>query len=154
MTPSKIRSAVVAERVAWIREMLAQLRTLPLDSLAAFESDARNPAAAESYLRRGLEALLDLGRHVLSKGFGRVTTEYKEIAEALCEVGVLDQGKCKLLREMAGYRNRMVHFYSNVTRPELYQICTQQLSDVESVLDAILRWIREHPERTDTLPGE
>lgn len=33
-------------------------------------------AAGESFLRRALEVLLDLGRHVLAKGFGRVVPEY------------------------------------------------------------------------------
>ncbi len=30
-------------------------------------SDRRNPAAAESYLRRSLEAIFDIGRHILAK---------------------------------------------------------------------------------------
>lgn len=64
MTPTKIRSAVVAERAAWIRKMVFAIQSLPLSSYAEFISDARNVAAAESYLRRALEALLDLGRHV------------------------------------------------------------------------------------------
>jgi len=37
--------------------------------LPCVPSDPRNVASAESYLRRGLEALLDLGRHLLAKGF-------------------------------------------------------------------------------------
>lgn len=67
--------------------MLAGLRALPLESLEAFASDPRNTASAESYLRRALEGLLDLGRHVLTKGFGRATMEYEEIAEGLADVG-------------------------------------------------------------------
>ena len=32
MTPTGLRAKVIAERSAWIREMLSQLRTLPLDT--------------------------------------------------------------------------------------------------------------------------
>jgi hypothetical protein len=64
----QLRAKVIAERVAWIRQMLAGLRTLPLDTFDSFQSDPRNMAAAESYLRRALEALLDLGRRLLAKG--------------------------------------------------------------------------------------
>ncbi|MBI3981631.1 MAG: DUF86 domain-containing protein [Gemmatimonadetes bacterium] len=129
--------------------MLDGLRNLPLESSAVFEADERNIAAAESYVRRALEALLDLGRHVLAKGFGRAPTEYKEIADGLIDAGVLDKERGRLLREMAGYRNRLVHFYDEVTRPELYQICTQRVRDVETVMEAILSWIRADPSRTD-----
>jgi len=64
------------------------VRSLPLNSLEDFGEDPRTPAAAESYLRRCLEALLDLGRHILAKGFGRAAAEYKVIADELKAVGV------------------------------------------------------------------
>lgn len=70
MTPSSVRLVVVAERTAWIRRMVEGIRRLPLESLETFLEDPRNAAAAESYLRRALEGLLDLGRHILAKGFG------------------------------------------------------------------------------------
>ena len=153
MTPGDIRVEIVGERSAWVREMLAGLRTLPLGSYEEFASDPRNAAAAESYLRRALEALLDLGRHVLAKGFGRATTEYKEIATALGEAGVLDEAAARVLSEMAGFRNRLVHFYHQVRRPELYQICTEDVEDVEVVLETILAWVRARPEAADPSSG-
>jgi tight adherence protein B len=42
--------------------MIEGIRNLPLASYDEFQSDARTPAAAESHLRRALEALLDLGK--------------------------------------------------------------------------------------------
>lgn len=62
MTPGKMRSVVLNERIAWIRQMIKSIHDLPMSSFAAFTDDARTPAAAESYLRRGIEALIDLGR--------------------------------------------------------------------------------------------
>lgn len=149
MNPSRLRARVVTERIAWIGEMLEGLRALPLDSLAAFQADPRNVAAAESYLRRALEALLDLGRHLLAKGFGQAVIEYKDIARELERSGVLDRDQSALLRTLAGYRNRLVHFYDEVTHPELYDICTRQLGDVEAVLAAVREWIEAHPELVD-----
>ena len=149
MTLGKLRAEVVADRVAWARRMLAGLRGLPLASYAEFTADARTPAAAESYLRRALEALLDLGRHVVARAFARAVTEYKEIADALLEAGVLDEQQGRRLREMAGYRNRLVHFYGEVTQVELYEICSERSGDIEHVLDAILTWIQADPERLE-----
>ncbi|PTL36654.1 hypothetical protein CLG94_02945 [Candidatus Methylomirabilis limnetica] len=57
MTPGQLRAKIVAERAAWIRRMVASLRALPGESFETFQSDSRNIAAAESYLRRALEAL-------------------------------------------------------------------------------------------------
>lgn len=149
MTPSRLRATVVAERVAWVRTMLQGIRGLPLQDRASFLADARNAAAAESFLRRALEALIDLGRHVLAKGFGRAVPEYKGVASALVEEGVLTADESCVLRQLAGYRNRMVHFYQEVSDAELYDICRHQLADVESILGALTRWITAHPEAID-----
>jgi uncharacterized protein YutE (UPF0331/DUF86 family) len=129
--------------------MLIGIRALPLTTYEAFRSDPRNLPAAESHLRRALEALLDLGRHVLAKGFGRAATDYKDVARALTDVGVLDERHGTVLRHLAGYRNRLVHFYQEVSETELYEICVGEVDDVDRVLSAILKWIEAHPERLD-----
>ena len=71
MSPAKIRAASILHKTEQMVTMLGGIADLPLESLQALEADPRNAAAAESFLRRALEALLDLGRHVLAKGFGR-----------------------------------------------------------------------------------
>jgi len=152
MAPARLRAAIVLERISWIKRMLVGIRGLPLDSLADFTADPRTPASAESYLRRCLEALLDLGRHILAKGFGRAVSEYRAIANELQEVGVLSPAEAALLREMASYRNRLVHFYDEVSADELYEICTQGLSDIERITRVLEQWVRDHPELIDNLP--
>jgi uncharacterized protein YutE (UPF0331/DUF86 family) len=149
MSPGQVRAAVVADRLAQARVMVASIRRLPLDSLDAFTADPDRVAAAESYLRRGLEAILDAGRHVLSKGFAVAVTEYKAIADQLASVQVLGAEDAGRLRDMAGYRNRLTHFYHDVTPDELYRICTGPVADIEAVAEAIERWLRAHPERVD-----
>jgi uncharacterized protein YutE (UPF0331/DUF86 family) len=152
MTKSKIRESVVSERAAWIRDMLSGIEKLPLADVRSFSLDARNPAAAESYLRRALEALMDLGRHILAKGFAVDVAEYKKISVKLGELGVIDADTAAGMKKLAGYRNRMVHFYNEISQSELYEICRDELKDVRSVLNAILAWINAHPEMIDTTP--
>jgi uncharacterized protein YutE (UPF0331/DUF86 family) len=146
---NSVRAKIVASRAQRIKQMLGQIRNLPLSSLQDFVADVRNVAAAESFLRRSLEALLDVGRHILAKGLGEAVTEYKEIAVVLTKRAVLSEEEGRLLQRLAGYRNRMVHFYHEITEKELYQICSQELSDIEALLNAILKWIKDHPDMID-----
>lgn len=149
MTRSQIRATIIADRATWVRRMMEGLRSLPGDNVESFLSDPRTIAAAESYVRRGLEALLDLGRHVLAKGFGRAVVEYKDIPLQLGEIGVLGEREARLLRDMAGYRNRLVHFYSEVTPQELFHIRSSRLTDIEDVLSELLHWLQAHPDLID-----
>ncbi len=149
MTPGKIRAKIVRERLLWIADMVAHIRALPLDTPDALLQTLHAPAAAESYLRRALEALFDLGRHILAKGFARVAQEYKSVADELYAVGILSPEERDLLRMMAGYRNRLTHFYSDVTPEELYRICTEHLDDIERITNRLETWLREHPAYLD-----
>ena len=150
MTPSQARKSVILERLAWIEQLLAEMRDLPLADHAEFTSDPLIAAASESYLRRSLEALLDIGRHILAKGYARAAPDYKSIAMMLGEVGVLTESETRLFRMMAGYRNRLVHFYDEVSKEELFEICSQQLDDIERVSDVFRRWMIEHPDKVDS----
>lgn len=149
MTPSKIRADVVAERIAWIRDMTGSIRRLPLSGFDEFVSDPRNVAAAESYLRRAVEALLDLGRHILSKGFGIAVAEYKDIGTKLSEEDVLSREHGALLRRIAGYRNRMVHFYHEINPEELHRLCGNNLRDIDILLEELIAWVKANPDKID-----
>lgn len=98
-------------------------------------------------LRLALEGVFHITAHVLSRIPGTRETEYKRMARKLGEVGVLDSTFAKTrLVEMAGYRNRLTHFYAEVKAEELYQICRMRLSDIETFLHAIKK-VMEEPEK-------
>jgi hypothetical protein len=91
MTPELISKRVVVDRMAILTELLEDIRRLPLADHDFLFADRRNIWCAESCLRRSLEALLDIGRHILAKGFAVAVSEYKEVAARLEEFGVLSK---------------------------------------------------------------
>ncbi len=152
MTRGTVRVVVITAKIEIARQMLAGISTLPLASVGEFLADARMVAAGESFLRRALEALFDLGRHILAKGFAVPAPDYKAVARGLLGQGVVGADLAQRLTEMAGYRNRMVHFYDEVTPEELYDILTHHLGDIEAALASIQAWLEKHPELLDAAP--
>jgi uncharacterized protein YutE (UPF0331/DUF86 family) len=150
MESGKPNQKVIADRLDFMMRMLADIRSLPLSSLEEFMQDRRNIGAAESCLRRALEALLDLARHLLAKVFGLGVTEYKKVADGLEQHGILSRESARKLRILAGYRNRLVHFYHEVSAEELYLICSEELDDLVNVRDALVDWIKANPQFIDT----
>ena len=149
MLPGKISKRVVSERLAWMDRKLSEIRALPLDSKPTFMQDTRNIWAAESCLRRALEALFDMGRHIAAKGFGEAVTEYKEVAVTLYRRSVISTGDLELMQKLAGYRNRLVHFYHDVSADELFEICASHLGDVEQISNALRSWLANNPKIID-----
>lgn len=149
MVPGKISKRVIVDRLGWVDRMLGEIRALPLDSKSAFMEDTRNLWAADSCLRRALEAIFDMGRHIAAKGFGEAVAEYKEIAIALNRRKVIPANELELMLKLAGYRNRLVHFYHDVSADELFEICASHLGDVEKIADALRSWLVNHPDMMD-----
>ena len=55
----------------------------------------------------------------------------------------------ELLRTLGGYRNRLVHFYHEVSARELFDICKNELDDLLRIKNAYLYWIKENPDKID-----
>jgi len=88
---------------------------------------------AESFLRRSIEALFDVARHLLAKGYGLAGLEYREVARLSIEHGVVtDSGLQERLLRIAGFRNRLTHYYDEVTPEELRRILEVDLEDLEA----------------------
>ena len=153
MVISKLNRQRVMDALARLQEYLLVLRDFSLMKEKEFLSDKRNPATVESYLRRSLETVFDIGRHILSKTFGLKELEYKQIARLLGEKGIISPDYAPLLLRMAGYRNRMVHFYSEVTNKELYRIVRGELSDVERFVSEIVRFLERYQVSETRSPG-
>lgn len=117
---------------------LAELEQLAQNSFAEFSADKIKTGAAESYLRRSLEAIFDIGRHLLAKsGHLDLATEYKAIARGLSQLNYLTPDLSIKLVQMAGYRNRLVHLYHEITDEELYEIIKNDLDDIRGFVQQI-----------------
>jgi uncharacterized protein YutE (UPF0331/DUF86 family) len=126
-----INVILVEQRLGLISGYLKDLKRLASLPRDEFLSDSLKVAAAESFLRRSLEAVFDVGRHVLAKsGFIELAAEYKSIARGLADRRFIDQDLGKALVEMAGYRDRLVHLYSEIAGDELYSIIAGRLDDI------------------------
>ncbi|MBI3600750.1 MAG: DUF86 domain-containing protein [Nitrospinae bacterium] len=148
MVISRLHIDRIEENLSLIQEFLSELKRLSEIPEDEFFRDKRNPAAAESYLRRSLEAVFDIGRHILSKSYGFKEIEYKKIAMELGDRGIVDKEYAKTLLKMAGYRNRMVHVYHEVTPQEIYNILQRHLSDIEHFISEIVRFIESYKRET------
>lgn len=144
MVISSLSTARILELIRYIESCIEELRPFLRMEIKEFLSDKKNPPFVESYLRRSLEAVFDIGRHILAKTYGFKEIEYKEIAKELGKRGVITQGLSEALIEMAGYRNRMVHFYREITPEELHQILVNNLKDFDAFNKEIIAFVKKY----------
>jgi uncharacterized protein YutE (UPF0331/DUF86 family) len=147
MVISSLNISRVLDLVRLIENYISEIQPFSSMTREAFLSDRKNSPFVESYLRRSLEAVFDIGRHILAKTYGARAIEYKAIARELGDKGIITGELANVLIEMAGYRNRMVHFYKEVTPNELYDIVTHNLPDFDCFIREIVSFLREYEAR-------
>ena len=131
-----VEKDIVAKRIEGIESELQELQHLARQSIEEFSSGTGHKLA-QYHLHR---------IHILSRIPGGQASQYKEIAQKLGEFGIVPKefadGK---LTEMAKYRNRLVHFYAQVSPDELYGLLQHDLPDFDLFLSSI-KQVLLHPE--------
>ncbi len=122
---------VIISRLTDIENGLSKLKKFQPLTLDEFKQ-GENFAIAEHYLRRTLEAILDIGAHILARIPGARPQSYKDIPKLLGENKIIPyEFADNALKDMAGYRNRLIHFYKQITIEEMHNIVQQDLKDIE-----------------------
>lgn len=134
-----IKRQSILPRIDGIQRDIGKLNDLASLSLEEFSTED-NFIKAQFYLRRALEGVFHIGTHILSRMPGGRATEYKEIAVKLGVMSIVPvEFANNQLKNMAGYRNRLTHFYADVQPEEIYHIIQRHSSD----FDIFLKHIRE-----------
>ena len=143
MTDIKIDKEIILHRSKLIEKYLRRLKGLQGLSEGKFTLPDNLDVAAYN-LRSALEATFDICAHILARIPGAEVDEYKKMAHEMGKQGVIPMSFAEgQLEKMAGYRNRLTHFYFEVTPPEMYGIIQNNLGDFETFLAHIKKFLEK-----------
>lgn len=134
MTKLPLDKDTILKRINGIQNEISELEKLAKISFDEFKSGV-GFKLAQFHLHRALEGVFHISAHILSRIPGGQVSEYKEIAKKIGEFGIVDKNFADVnLQNMAGYRNRIVHFYADITPEEIYKIISENLKDFDIFL--------------------
>ena len=143
-----IRLDLVYDRIAMIEKSLNRLEQFQKYTMEEFILNSDNYAIAEHHLRISLEAVFDLSRHLLVKtGLGK-PNDYRDILILLSKNKIIPLDFMEKIKGMAGYRNRLVHMYNEISHEELYKIITTRLDDIRELTAFLLKYVRLNGEKS------
>ncbi len=147
MVVSKLKKESIIPRIDGIAKDIEKLKRIAAMGVDELKKDEDLFALSQFYLRQALEGVFHIGEHILSRMNGGRATEYKEIAKLLGERGIVERKFADTrLKAMAGYRNRLTHFYADIKPEEIYAILNNNLGDFGTFLTAV-KDVLEHPEK-------
>ena len=128
-----VRPEVIRKRLNKLDEYLSILHKLRKYSLDDFVGDPEHYGSAERFLHLAIEAILDMGNHVIAESDLGIVNWYSDIPSILARKGYIDSDLEKKWLQMIGFRNTLVHDYLEIDRGIVYDILENHLEDIEAI---------------------
>lgn len=128
-------------KIARIRRNVKELKklaTLPLDT---YIRDFRNTTLAERLIHVTIEAMLDIGSHIIAEESLGEPLEYRDIFVILTKAGILPKKLEKQFVSLAGLRNRIVHLYDEIDHELLHKAMQTEIDDFEIFTEVVLKFL-------------
>jgi uncharacterized protein YutE (UPF0331/DUF86 family) len=107
--------------------ILKGMRSTPLDE---FLKDKILIGSAKYYLQVSIECCLDVANHIIASEHFRAPEDYTDSFKVLEEQGMVDPEEGLKLRQMAKFRNRLVHLYGEIDDAYVHDFILNSLQDI------------------------
>jgi len=129
--------ALVSKKLALIESCLSDLQRLARPE--AIDTDVRERRFVEHTLQMAIQAALDVASHLVSdRRLGEPRTN-RELFDLLHRDGWIDADLTAILRNMAGFRNVLVHGYDDVDLRVVRDVLDTHLADLVAFVNAVRR---------------
>ena len=122
--------------VSELRRSVERLRDLSKLTQEDFISDPDKIGSSKYHFIVAIESCIDMCNHVIARNGYRVPEDYGDTFKVMAEVGAFDTDFSDDLRNMAKFRNRLVHLYWQVDDQQVYDIIRNRLDDFKKFLDS------------------
>lgn len=140
MGPGEMDVQIIRRHVAALRESLQVLAARRDVTLEELNADTELLWVVERGLQLCAQNALDIATHIAaSKGLD--VPDYASAIDELGRLGVLDHGFTRGFRNVAGFRNVLVHGYLEVDLGLLHTLLNERLGDFESFASTIEKYL-------------
>jgi uncharacterized protein YutE (UPF0331/DUF86 family) len=129
----------IAQKFLQVDEYLGLLRTISKTPLQAFLKDKIMIGSAKYYLQVSIECCLDVANHIIASEHLRAPRDYADSFMVIEEEGLVPPELGKRLRQMAKFRNRLVHLYGEIDDAYVYEFIEKDLKDIEEFRSIIIK---------------
>jgi len=120
----------ISDKFRRLDEFLAILKGMQGTPLDVFLKDKILIGSAKYYLQVSIECCLDVANHIIASENFRAPEDYADSFKVLEENDLLDPEEGIKLRQMAKFRNRLVHLYGEIDDAYVHNFILNNLKDI------------------------
>lgn len=133
----------IKSKLEIIKEDIEELEKMKEVAIDQLKQNRREAAAAKFFIREAIEAMIDIAAHIVAKKLLGTPSTNVEIIEILSNKDMVSKENIATYIKMVKYRNRLVHFYQEVTIQEIYDIIQNKLGDFKNFIAEILNLLEK-----------
>lgn len=120
----------ISEKFLQLDEFMGLLKKISATPMENFVADKLLVGSAKYYLQVSIECCLDITNHIISAEKLRAPNDYADSFKVIEENGIIPADLGNNLRQMAKFRNRLVHLYGEIDDRYVYDFLTDDLKDI------------------------
>lgn len=128
--------------ISEMRKAVNRLKSLKDLDKEAFLNDPDKISSSKYNFVIGIECAIDICNHIISQNGYRIPEGYADTFQVLGEQGVFNTDFVGDLKEMAKFRNRLIHLYMEVNDELVHDILQSKLDDFKSFMDAVAIFLK------------
>ena len=136
-----VRPEIIRKRLNKLDEYLAILENARRYSWEEFVADPERYGSVERFLHLSLEALQDMGNHIIADLELGVVDRSRDIPEIFANQRWIDETMKDTWIRMIGFRNILVHYYLEVDRRIVYEMLQNRLDGLKQVRDVFVQFL-------------
>ena len=122
----------LSRKLIQLDEYLGFLKEISNKSESDFLKDKILIGSAKYYLQVSIECCLDIANHIIASDRLRAPKDYADSFSILGENDILEASLVAKLRQMAKFRNRLVHLYGDIDDRFVYDFTRKDIADIKT----------------------
>lgn len=136
-----VRAEIIRKRMNRLDDYLAVLKKSQKYSFEEFTADPERYGSTERFLHLAIEALIDMGNHVIADSELGVVNWYSDIPKIMAEKEFISSELGEKWIRMIGFRNTLVHEYIDIDRKIVYDVLQNNIQDLEDLKRAFAQFL-------------
>ncbi len=129
----------ISRKFIQLEEYLELLNKIGEKAEKEFLEDKILIGGAKYYLQVSIECCLDVANHIIASEKYRAPKDYADTFSVLGESGVIEKELSQNLKQMAKFRNRLVHLYAEIENRSIYAYIKDDLKDIRTFRHIIIK---------------
>lgn len=139
--PSIMDKNLVLKKLKELQKYVDELKTFRKKGVADLKDSLSTAWAIEHGLQLSIQIVIDVGNHLLASMGENQIEDYSDVIDNLGKKRIISRRFAEKIRDMAGFRNILVHEYTEVDLKIVHTVLKKNLGDFTEFIKLIKKHV-------------